>query len=83
MNDYVKSDLMRYYGKYDKLTFVIAIFRDRTFRFQYVFRLCNEKGIKKIIGLFLWGLNRTRKYIQLPKTTKVGCGLYIAHGGPI
>lgn len=54
MNDYIKSDLMRYYGKYDKLTFFKAII-----------------------------FNRTKKYIQLPKTTKVGYGLYIGHGGPI
>jgi serine O-acetyltransferase len=41
MNDYIKSDLMRYYGKVDCLTFTKALFRDRTFRFQVAFRLSN------------------------------------------
>ena len=83
MNDYIKSDLMRYYGKFDRITFIKAFVFDKTFRFQYTFRLCNEKGIWKLWGLFLWGINRTKRYIQLPRKTKVGYGLYIGHGGPI
>lgn len=83
MNDYVKSDLMRYYGKYDMLTFFKAYFENRTFRFQYAFRLSQCSGITKLIGLFLWKLNRTKTTIQLPRQTKVGYGLFIGHGGPI
>ena len=83
MNDYIKSDLMRYYGKYDILTFFKAYLRNRTFRFQVAFRLCHCTGILGIIGLFLWAINKTRKSIQLPRQTKVGYGLYIGHGGPI
>ena len=83
MNDYIKSDLMRYYGKYDMITFLHAYLRNRTFRFQCAFRLCNSNGLSKIIGLFLWCINRTKTTIQLPRTTKVGYGLYIGHGGPI
>ena len=83
MNDYVKSDLMRYYGKYDIITFIKAYFRNPTFRFQYAFRLCKCKGFVKIIGLVLWKLNRTRRRIELPRETKVGYGLYIGHNGPI
>jgi serine O-acetyltransferase len=41
MNKYIKSDLMRYYGKVDCLTFIKAIFRSKTFRFQVIFRMCN------------------------------------------
>ena len=83
MNDYIKSDLMRYYGNYKVGTFLKAILRSKTFRFQYVLRLCQEKGIKKIIGGILWELNRTKNFIQIPKSTKIGYGLYIGHGGPI
>ena len=83
MNDYIKSDLYRYYGKSDFLTFVKAILRHRTVRFQYAFRLCQTKGISKYWGLLLWELNHTRRSIRLPRTTKVGYGLYIGHGGPI
>ena len=83
LNEYIKSDLMRYYGKYDMLTFIKAYIVNRTFRFQYAFRLCQRTGLVKIIGLFLWLINRTKKTIQLPRKTKVGYGLYIGHGGPI
>ena len=83
MDEYVKSDLMRYYGKCNIGTFWKAYLGNRTFRFQYAFRLCHGKGIKKMIGLALWVLNRTKRYIQLPRRTQVGYGLYIGHGGPI
>ena len=83
MNDYVKSDLMRYYGKYDGFTFIKAYLKNRTFRFQYAFRLCQCSGIIKAFGLFLWAGNRTRRLIQIPREVQVGYGLYIGHGGPI
>ncbi len=83
MNEYIKSDLQRYYGKTDHITFVKALLRNRLFRFQCAFRLCNDKGLRKLLGRFMWKLNRTRRYIQIPKTTKVGFGLYIGHDAPI
>lgn len=83
MNRYIKSDLIRYYGKSDVFVFLKAYFRNRTFRFQCAFRLCRAEGIMKIIGLFLWKLNRTKRRIQLPTETQVGYGLYIGHDGPI
>ena len=83
MNDYIKSDLMRYYGKYDCRTFIKAYFKNKTFRFQYAFRLCHCAGPVQLIGLFLWKINRTKQVIQIPRQTKIGYGLYIGHGGPI
>lgn len=83
MNEYIKSDLFRYYGKYDLITFIKAILKNSTFRFQYVHRLCQTKGFKKYIGYFLWKINKTKKYICIPLNTKIGYGLYIGHGGPI
>ena len=84
MNEYIKSDLMRYYGGgANKTTFLKAYLCNRTFRFQCAFRMCQCKGFVKLVGLFLWKINRTRRVIQLPRTTKVGYGLYIGHGGPI
>ena len=83
MNDYVKSDLMRYYGKIDILTFFKAYRENDTFRFQYAFRMRKSEGFSKIIGKILWKINKTKKIIQLPLEAQVGYGLYIAHGGPI
>ena len=56
---------------------------NKTFRFQYALRMSQALGISKILGLVLWKLNRTRHYIQIPRSTKIGFGLYIGHGGPI
>lgn len=50
MNDYVKSDLMRYYGKYDTRTFIKAYMKNSTFRFQYAFRMSQCSGFAKIWG---------------------------------
>ena len=83
VNDYIRSDLMRYYGKYDTATFMRAYFKNSTFRFQYAFRLCQRTGLAKAVGRILWKMNRTKLSIQLPYQTKVGYGLYIGHGGPI
>lgn len=83
MDNYVKSDLTRYYGKCDFKTFLKAYRTNSTFRFQYAFRMCQSKGIKKKFGLFLWRISRMKKNIQIPYETKVGYGLYIGHGGPV
>lgn len=83
MFEYIKSDLMRYYGKVNMLVFFRAYFKNATFRFQCAFRLCNSTGIIRLIGLFLWKINRTKHRIQLPLKTQVGYGLYISHNGPI
>ncbi len=83
MNDYVKSDLYRYYGKNDVPTFLRGYLLNRTFRFQYAFRMCQTKGLKRYWGLLLWRFNRTKRFIQIPRNTKIGYGLYIGHGGPL
>lgn len=83
MNEYIKSDLIRYCGKYDKGTLIKAYLSNRTFRFQCAFRLCQDIGIKKYIGKILYKINPMKHQIQLPQMTKVGYGLYIGHDGPV
>ena len=43
--------------------------------------MCHDKGIVRFSGLVLYALNRNRKRLCLPKSTNVGCGLYIGHRG--
>ena len=83
MNDYVKSDLMRYYGRCDGKTFVKAFCQNRVFRFQYAFRMCHTKGLSRLWGKILWKLNRTKHSIRIPLNTRIGYGLFISHGGPV
>lgn len=79
MNDYVKSDLFRYYGKCDFKTFVKGWLRNRNFRFQYALRMCQTTGVSRLWGEFLYKLNRDKKFLQIPKAAKIGYGLYIGH----
>ena len=84
VNDYIKSDLIRYVGK-EKLNFknfVIQYKQNSSFRYQVAFRLIQSKGIARFVGYILW-LLRDKERIQLPRQTKVGYGLYIGHGGPV
>lgn len=83
MNEYVKSDLFRYYEKSDPVTFLKALLRNRAFRFQYALRMCQSPGLTKYWGYILWILNRTKRSIQIPRNTKIGYGLYIGHDGPV
>lgn len=80
MNRYIQSDLFRYYGKYDILTFIKALIINKSFRVQYSYRLCDCRGVRYIgfmLYIFFRGGNR------IPKSVKIGYGLYIGHGGPV
>ena len=83
MNKYVKSDLFRYYGRNDVFAFIKAFLFNPSFRFQYAWRMSQSKGLIKYYGLLLWCFNLNRKRISIPLGTKIGYGLYIAHGGPV
>ena len=91
MNKYIESDLYRYAGRTGVKAFLHQYFHNNSFRWQVAFRLrsdCIERGgvkhhLIRILGLILWKLNSSRRSIQIPIGTKVGYGLYIAHGGPI
>lgn len=82
MLEYLKSDLYRYEGKTSFGSFVKYYRKSAGFRFLVAFRLINEKGFWKIIGVILWML-RNKQLIQIQRKTKIGYGLYIGHGGPI
>lgn len=82
MIKYIESDLFRYSGKTDIKSFLITFFKYSAFRTLVCIRLCNEKGIYKIIGKIWWKIHRNSN-IQIDWTTKIGYGLYIGHNGPI
>ena len=81
MNKYIKSDLFRYYGKYDVPTFIKALVINKSFRVQYTCRLCRNKGFVKYFGLLLYFIFRGGN--RIPSSVKIGYGLYIGHGGPV
>lgn len=83
LNEYVKSDLFRYYGKYDFITFIKGYYKNRAFRLQVALRLSQSTGLTKILGNILWAINGSKQIIQISKKQKIGYGLYIGHGGPV
>lgn len=85
MNNYIKSDLVRYVGKSGFFIGIKEYLINPTFRFLVAHRLVNSSSkLEKIIGLFLWIINRNRKKnFQIPKEVKIGYGLYIGHNGPV
>lgn len=82
--DYIKSDCFRYTAKDDLKNIIKLYITNSTFRWQVAFRMCNSvgRGIR-LAGNILWRANRTKRKILIPKHTKVGYGLIIAHGGPV
>lgn len=83
MNEYVKSDAVRY-GVVPTFQGVASEYlRNKTFRWQVAFRLVNSTGIEKLIGALLWKTNRNRQNIQIHRKDTVGYGLYIGHNGPV
>lgn len=81
---YIKSDVYRYYGKTTVLGFIKHYLRVPLIRFHVAFRLQqSENKVVRFLGKILWKFSRLKRVIQLLPETKVGYGLYIAHGGPI
>ena len=80
MNEFVKSDLYRYTGRSDILSFFKLYLSSSIFRWQVAFRLVNSAGLEKYLGILLWQFNLSKNTIQIPRQTKIGYGLYIGHG---
>lgn len=80
---YIKSDCYRYSGKCDVRTLLKVYLRNSTFRWQVAFRLCKGKKFVEKLGRLLWVINRNKSRIQISRTTQIGYGLYIGHGGPV
>ena len=82
MNKYIKSDLYRYRGNTSLKSFLNCYRKEAGFRFSVAFRLINSGGFEKAFGILLWFF-RNNQLIQIARTTQIGYGLYISHGGPV
>jgi serine O-acetyltransferase len=86
MDPIIACDLYRHAGKVDFQTLLTHLIFSPGFKFMYVFRKANEH--KR--GSFRWLMYKLlhRKYIhkygfQIPLSTRIGKGLYIAHFGNV
>lgn len=82
MNKFIKSDLYRYAGNVSLKSFFYCYRKEAGFRFSVAFRLINSRGGAKLLGIILW-IFRNKQLIQIARTTQIGYGLYISHGGPV
>lgn len=86
MNELIKSDLYRYYGKTNLKTFITCFFKFPGFRYTFYMRKTMQYHSFKPLWMFYWLLLRrcSIKYgIQIPYNTKIGKGLNISHFGTI
>ncbi len=86
MDPAVACDLYRHAGKVDLWTLVRYLIHSPGFKFTYVFRKANGHKVYSF-RWFLYKLLHRRyfyKYgFQIPLSTKIGRGLYIAHFGNV
>ena len=82
MRDYILSDLYRYTGKTNAISFIKIYLLNRAFRYQVAFRMTKASGVKKYIGLIFYYLC-SRQYTKIGRGADIGYGLYIGHNGPV
>lgn len=82
MNEYIKSDLYRCYGKTNFLTFLRGMLEDPGFNYMFWLRMCQMGGIRKLLALPIHKWKRTFGKINIGYKCSIGYGLYIGHGGP-
>ena len=82
MNEFIKSDLVRYGFEPSCQGFLNQYARNKAFRWQVAFRLVNSRGATRLLGGVLW-LFRDRRDFKIGRSTKIGYGLYIGHDGPV
>lgn len=80
---YIYSDLTRYYGKANWKILLYRYLTDPQVRWHCMFRLYRGAKWQRLLSDILYIFNKTKRYIQIPRSTAIGYGLYIGHGGPI
>ncbi len=78
--EYIKSDLIRYTGRYSFSLLLKNYIRNPSFKYSFWLRLCkNDNFIIRRIARFMYKILSNRYLIQIPKSTEIGYGLYIGH----
>lgn len=80
---YIKSDLYRYQGKTSFKSFLFCYWYEIGFRFMFWLRLANCSTLVINIPARIYLNHLRHKYgICILRTTKIGYGFKIKHGGP-
>jgi serine O-acetyltransferase len=81
--DYIKSDLYRYTGKVSFKSFLREYLFNTGFKFCFWLRLASQKGIVGKLSFPISYYYKRKYRIEIHPSTKIGYGLYLAHGGPV
>lgn len=80
MWSYIKSDLVRYAGKYSLKIVLSQYFRNPSFKYSFWLRLTKHPNILIRLLAILMHRRLSIKYlIQIPRKVRIGYGLYIGH----
>jgi serine O-acetyltransferase len=78
--NYIKSDLIRYTGKYTFSLFIKNLFRNRSFKYSFFLRLTRHTNFFiRLFSIFMHKILSKRYFLQIPRQTQIGYGLYIGH----
>ena len=86
MDEIIKADLYRYFGKSDRKTFSKGLREVPGFKFSYILRMCAKHKRLSIAGMYYRMLYKKYKFkygFQIPINTQIGKGLYLGHFGMI
>ncbi len=81
MNDYLKSDVYRYYGKNDNKTILKGFFTNHAVRFLYFLRGAKYSKfiIKRYICKFFLSRSRKKYGLEIGSANQIGKGFYLGH----
>jgi len=78
--DYIKSDAVRYMGNASGKSIVNGLFRNRSFKYMFWFRLGTSGNfLVRNIAKFMHHHLSNKYHIQNPIGTQIGYGFYIGH----
>jgi len=78
--EYIKSDLIRYTGKYSFGSLLNNYFRNPSFKYSFWLRLCKHNNlIVRSFAIIMHKILSGRYLIQIPRSIEIGYGLYIGH----
>lgn len=83
IKNYIKSDVIRYRGKFTVKNFLGLFAFNTGFRVTFWFRMAQSQAFGNRVVRGIARLSQLRTGIQLGLDTKIGYGLYIGHNGPI
>jgi len=78
--NYIKSDLVRYAGKYSLPLFVKHYIRNRSFKYSFWLRSTRHTNpMIRLISIVMHKRLANKYLIQIPRQTQIGYGLYLGH----